>query len=383
MTTASDATASSLSPTPTGWWACLGTDIRSHLAQILDVFRRSPEWAIILFAWLAAAFIPTFWFMGEDHWWSQSNSPLIFEPFVPFLCATLVWQDRNRLQDAWRMTPRHKRRGLPWLLWLGCFVILVSHLMHVLTVAAIGLVLVAAGIIYLAYGPFLLKQSTRILLFALLLVPPPATAVSKVANLVSGAAWVNTVAALQRLGKDVSCAVGPDSTNIVIQGHEISALNNQFATIILTGFVLLFIAVWRRDKIGVVMLTMAFGGLLGGLFSVAVPFGALLLPSSAFSEILVRTHPLILAAVSVSISVLVRNRVSKWLSHLAERSRFIGKFYKGVNNVTDRAAAGVATRLGAGSGRVGRGVGKATEAAMDRFFAAMSKPFKRKRRNRW
>jgi hypothetical protein len=331
---------------------------------------------------LAAAFIPSFWYIGEDHWWSQTDSPLFFEPLVPFFCAALIWQDRNRLLEAWQMTPRHKRRGNPWLLWLGCSVILASHLMHVLTVAAIGLIIVAAGTVYLAYGPFVLKQSRRFLLFALLLVPPPATVASKAGNLISGSAWLKTVAALQKLGKDASCTINPDSTTIVMQGHEINAPNYHFPTIITTGFLLLFIAVWRRDKIGVALLTMAFGGLLGGILSIAVPLGALLLPSSGFSEMLVRTHPLVLTAVAVSLSVLVRNRVSLWLFQLGERSRFIGKFYKTLNSATDRATAGVATRLG-GAGRAGQGLGKATETAMDKIFAAISKPFKRKRRNRW
>ena len=160
-----------------------------------------------MFAWFAAAFTPAFWYMGEDHWWSEPDSPLFFEPFVPLMSAALLWKDRKRLLEAWQMTPRNKRRGPPWLLWLGCLLVLVSHLVHVLTVAAIGLVLVAAGIIYVAYGPFVLRQSSRALLFALLFTPPPIKPLSIVAGVLSSSAWTKVTAALQRLGQNLSCSV--------------------------------------------------------------------------------------------------------------------------------------------------------------------------------
>lgn len=370
-------------PAPTGWWTRLRRNAGSEARQIFAIFQRNPEWVVIVFAWLAAAFIPAFWYIGEDHWWSQPNSPLFFEPFVPLLSAALLWQDRHRLLEAWQMTPRNKRRGLPWLLWLGCLLVLISHLVHVLTVAAIGLVLVAAGIIYLGYGPFVLKQSSRALLFALLFAPPPVKPISTIATWFSNSAWTKITAALQRVGQDASCTTGAESTTLVIGGHVVNAPNTQLSAIVMTGFLLLFIGVWRRDRVGTVLLTMAFGSLLGGFMSMGVPFGALLLPPSPFSDLLVRVHPLVLVAIAVSLAVVARNRIGFWLEALAQRSRIIGKLSAGAQKFTDRATAGVATRVGGRAGKTGESVTKTTEAIIDKFFAAVSKPFKRKRRNRW
>lgn len=382
MSTAHNAAPPPAVPAPTGLWQRLRSNIVADFKQIIAVFQRSPEWIVIVFAWLAAAFIPAFWYIGEDHWWSQPTSPLFFEPFVPLFSAALFWNDRQRLQEAWQMTPRHKRHGSPWLLWLGCLLVLVSHLIHVLTVAAIGLVVVAAGIVYLAYGPFVFKQSSRVLLFALLFAPPPSKAVTIPAQLFSNSAWTKITVALQRLGQDISCTTGIDTTTLVIEGHVVNAPNNQLTSIVMTGFLLLFIAMWRRDRIGTALLTMAFGGLLGGFMSMVIPFAALLLPPSGFADFLISTHPLVFVAISVLLAVWVRNRLGFWIKVLAQRSRFIGKIASTVQKFTDRATAGVVNQ-GGRSGRAGQGTTKGTEALMDKFFAAISKPFKRKRRNRW
>lgn len=383
MTTEHDVVSDPDEPAPKGSWARLRADVGSDSRRIIALFRESPEWIVIVFAWLAAAFIPAFWYMGEDRWWSQTHSPLFFEPFVPLFAAALLWQDRRRLLEAWQMTPRHKRRGSPWLLWLGCLVVLVSHLIHVLTIAAIGLVLVAAGIIYLGYGLFVLRQSIRALAFALLFVPPPAKPITTIAHWFSYSAWTKITSALQTMGKEASCTVSADSTNLVIGGHVVIAPNFQLSAIIITGFLLLFYGVWRRDRVGSVMLTMAFGSLLSAFMSIAIPFGALLLPPSPFSDILVRVHPLVLVAVAVLISIQVRIRLGHWLEVLAERSRVFGRISASAQKVTDRATAGVAARVGGGMGKAGQGMTKGTEMIIDRFIAAVSKPFKRKRRNRW
>ncbi len=338
---------------------------------------------MIVFAWFAAAFIPAFWYMGEDHWWSQPSSPLFFEPFVPFFCAALLWQDRARLSEAWQMTPRNKRRGSPWLLYLGFLLVLVSHLVHVLTVAAIGLIAVAAGIIYYGYGALVLKASRRALLFALLFAPPPVKPLSMTAGFFSNSAWTKITSGLRRLGQDISCTVELDFAALVVKGHVINAPNIHLSAILVSGFFMLFLEVWRRDRAGTVLVSTVFASLLGGILSMAIPFFALLLPPSPFSETLVSTHPLIIVAASVSLAVLVRNRLSFWLAAAATRSRFLGRISSGMQKFTDRATAGVASGVGGKVGRAGQGATKGTEAAIDKFFAAISKPFKRKRRNRW
>ncbi len=350
---------------------------------IIAVFRRSPEWLVIVFAWVAAGFIPAFWFMGEDHWWVQSTSPLVFEPFVPLLCAVLIWQDRERLMDAWQRTPRNKRIGSPVLLWVGCALILVSHLIHVLTVAAAGLLIAAAGVVYLGYGPIVLMQARRALLFGLLLIPPPVKPIDVASKLCSRSAWNILYTILLKLKRIPPRGQSDDIFTLMVSGRVYQAENTQLSAIFITGFVLLFFAVWRRRRFGEAVVSMAFGGLIAAVLTVLVPLIALLLPVTPLTDMLVHIHPLLVAAAAVGITVGVSARLGAWSSALLERSHALGRISQSAQKLTDRAASGVAAGMGGSIGRARRGAGKHTEAAMDKFFAAIVKPFKRKRRDRW
>lgn len=382
MTIAHDAP-DTAKPPPTRWWTRLWEDSVSTALKIAAIFRRNPEWIVIVFAWMAAAFVPVFWFMGEDHWWVESGSALFFEPFVLLLAAALLWQDRQRLLEAYQMTPRHKRHGSPWVLWLGCLVILGSHLIHVLTVAAIGLIIVATGIVYMAYGGFVLKQASRALIFAILFIPPPVKPVTTVASLLSVSAWTKITSALQKLGTDISCTAGASGATLVSRGHVIEVPNQHLPAIIFTGVLALFLCVWRRDRVGTALLTMAFGGLVAGILSVMIPFTALLLPISPVADALVRISPIAITVLAFGLTVLVRNRLGLWLNAFAERSRVIGKISADAQKATDRATAGIAVRVGSGTGKASQGMTKGTEALIDKLIAVISKPFKRKKRNRW
>ncbi len=385
MTTASSDTAASPDiPTPP---ASLQERLRGNAVAeagaIVSVFRRSPEWAVIVFAWIAAGFIPAFWYMGEDHWWSETNSPLFFQPFVPLLCAALLWQDREHLREAWNQTSRSKRRGSPWLLYLGCAVILVSHLIHVLTVAAVGLVLVGAGVVFRAYGWNVLKASRRALLFGLLLIPPPATAVSRVTQIIGGQVWKIVTIGLQKVGKVCSMTPGLGSANFQIGGQLYEVAYTQSAVIVWTAVALLFVAVWRRERFGKALILMASGALLATLLLILVPFVILLLPVSPLTNGLLNLHPVFLGVVATAIPVLVIRRLRAWSNTLSEGSRALGKMGQAAQKATDKALSGGASRMDGSVGRAGRGVNRGFESVMDRIGAAIAKPFKRKNRNRW
>ena len=350
---------------------------------IAAMIRRSPEWAVIVFAWIAAGFIPAFWYMGEDHWWSETTSPLFFQPFVPVLCAALLWQDREKLLAAWQQTSRSKRRGSPWLLWLGCAVILISHLIHVLTVAAIGLVIVAAGVVYLAYGVNVLKASRRALLFGLLIIPPPATAISRSAQIIGGQLWKIITIGLQKAGKVCAMTPGLGSVNFQMNGQVYEIAYTQVTVIVFTAVALLFVAVWRRERFGKALILMASGALLATLLLALVPLTVLLLPVSPITNTLVNMHPIFLSVVATTIPVLVIRRLRAWSSTLSQGSRALGKMGQAAQKATDKALSGGASRMDGSVGRAGRGVNRGFEAVMDRIGAALAKPFKRKKRDRW
>ncbi|MBC8142617.1 MAG: exosortase/archaeosortase family protein [Armatimonadetes bacterium] len=345
--------------------------------------RRSPEWAVILFAWLAAGFIPAFWYMGEDHWWIETDSPLFFQPFVPLLCAVIFWQDREKLREAWAQTSRSKRHGSPWLLYIGCVIILVSHLIHVLTVATVGLLVVAAGVIYLAYGWNVLKASRRALLFGLLMIPPPATMVSAAARIIGSQIWKIITIGLQAAGKICSMTPGVGTVNFQISGQVYEIGYSQTAVIVFTGVALLFVAILRRERFGKALILMASGALLATLLSIIVPFLTLLLPVSPLTDSLLKLHPAYLAVVSTLIPVLVIRRLRAWSSTLSQGSRVLNKMGQAAQKATDKALSGGASRMDGSVGRAGRGVNRGFESVMDRIGAAIAKPFKRKNRNRW
>ena len=363
--------------------AQLRNTVRVEADAIFAVLRRSPEWGVIVFAWLAALFIPAFWYMGEDHWWSETDSPIFFQLFVPFFCAALLWQDRERLFAAWQQTSRSKRRGSPWLLWAGCAVVLASHFVHILLVAVVGLLIVAAGIVYLGYGVNVLKASWRALLFGLLMIPPPATAIVRAAQIIGGQTWRIITIGLQKFGK--VCSVTPDAggANFQIDGQVYPVSYSVITVIVFTGFLLLFVGVWRREKFGRVLILMASGALLASVLSILVPFTVLLLPASPLTGTLLQMHPVFLTVVATLIPALVIRRLRVLSASLSEGSRTLGKIGKAAQKATDRALSGGASRMDGSVGRAGRGVNRGFESVMDRIGAAIAKPFKRKKRDRW
>lgn len=379
MTTVPAPPAANLPPSKQGFLSRLGEAFVGEAKAIFAVFRRSPEWAVIVFAWLSAAFIPAFWNIGEDHWWSETDSPLFFQPFVPLLCAALLWQDREKLREAYGQTSRNKRRGSPILLWLGCLVVLVSHLVHTPLVAIVGLLLVAAGIILLAYGVNVLNASRRALLFGMIMIPPPATIVTKFAAFVSGGAWKYITIALQKLGKVCSVTPGVTTLNFQYEGQLYEVNGSQGTVIIFTLVALLFVAVWRREKFGRAVILMASGALIATLLLIAVPILTLLLPATPVTGAVLNMHPVILAAVSTVAPVLVLRRLRAVTDSLAQGGRALGKIGQAAQKATDKAIS-AGSRGGSGrSGARNRGF----EAVMDRIGAALAKPFKRKKRDRW
>ena len=364
--------------------AAVGQRIADEARAIGRLFRRSPEWVVIIFAWIAAGFIPAFWYMGETHWWSDVSSPLIVQPFVPLLCAALLWQDREILQDAWNRTSARKRRGTPLVLWLGCVVVAVAQLIHVITVAAVGLLIVAVGIVLLAYGTMVLAKTTRAFLFGLLLIPLPETIPAKAQEFAGAQVWRIITIGLQKFGKDCSMTPGGDKISFEMQGQVFPVANSQITAAVIAAFVLLFVGVWRREKVANTLLFMASGALLSLSLTILLPFIVLLLPISPLTNTLVAINPVIYAVLSLTIVLLVRGRLKALGGALTQSSRTLGKMSQAAQKATDRATSGMASGVVGGTvGRASRSVNKGTEAAIDKLFTALTKPFKRKRRDRW
>jgi hypothetical protein len=356
---------------------------RNTFVEIIAVFKRSPEWIVIIFAWFSAGVLPAYWFIGDDHLWSESDSLLFMQPFVPLFVGALLWHDRERLNEAWSQTSRSKRHGAPWLLWIGCLLILSGHFVHVLTYTALGLVVAAVGVAYLAYGGRVLKQAALPLAVGILMVPPPLKVISIVTNLYSAFLMKGIVKVLQLASKPVFLTLQGDNSVLDMAGHSIDIPSRQVAALGFTAFFMIVYAVWRREKLGSSLVTIAFASLFAALLTFVVPIIALLLPITPVTIFFARIPPLIVAVLATTTAILFKRRLRALGEGLASSGRVISKISDQAQKVTERAADGVTRSVGSRTSRTGRSVNKGTEAIIDGFVRFVSKPFKRKRKNHW
>jgi len=357
------------------------TAFQTTLSEIAGIFRRSPEWILIILAWCVAAFLPYVWFMGEDHSWIDPTSFFFFEPFIPLAFAALCWQDRELLLSAYQKTYRTKRRGTPYLLWFGCCALLLSHLVHVMTFAVLSLLIIAAGVIYLSYGMAVLIQSARMLLFSLLMIPPPETAVTVIYSLVGKNISKLVTILAQHTGRHVSVMIGIPSSLFDLQGNTVEVPHRQASAIIFAIVLTIFWALWRRIRFATAFVAIGGAAFLSLIFSTLALFAAVMLPVSAITDPLALAHPLLIAAISVGVTILLEARLGGWWAALARRSRVVSQISERTQKMTDRVTGSLVAGVSGRVGRTGRGMTKGTETIIDGFFRFIARPFKRKRRD--
>lgn len=144
--------------------------------RLAALWRTQGHWLLVLIPLSLILIRPLRWCWGS---WVSFDSPLVFQPFLPFLAAWLVWERRGELRqlsdELAFVFPAGspKRRGKLWPVLLSCVTLVIAALAMVTPLAMLAFVGIVSGIVYYLYGPNILKALWQPLLLLILMVPPP------------------------------------------------------------------------------------------------------------------------------------------------------------------------------------------------------------------
>lgn len=178
-------------------------EVRVTAGRVWQIARANPHWCLLLLVYSLAWYTPLSWLWRLLHpgqpvpdgmdgpvswnwrWWLQASSPLSFQLLVPVGVLLLALRRRTQLDDRWRqLRQRSLRPGERLLarlcLGAGCGILLLSHLVHVITLAVLGLQLIGVGAVALIYGTQILRALTVPFLFWLIMTMPPESVPAKV-----------------------------------------------------------------------------------------------------------------------------------------------------------------------------------------------------------
>jgi hypothetical protein len=356
---------------PARWWP-----------EMAALARANQHWALFLLPYAAAWWQPVYWCTHEDHFWDGRIHPLAFQPLIFLGVAALAWQDRRLYAERFAQQRRmsgerggRRRLGSPLLLALGCLVMLAGQVVHLASLAILGLLLLAAGALLRLYGPAMMRLFARPLLFSLLLIPPPASPLGKVDDVTLKISARLGAALLRLAGR----GTGASGMTIQFPDHTftLARFYGGFNVALYVAVSLLFVAVWRRMRLGPAVMLMAVGAVVGVLCNLPrLMVAAMVSGSNEAMAARIMTANAWLVAVPALVVVLLLERASRpaqaWLAARFRGARALGvTAERATNRVTGRAAE----RLGG----VTRAAGSSTDM-IERGFKALDKLFKGKKR---
>lgn len=177
--------------------------MRDELRLLGRHLSANPQTALLMVAYASAWYFPISWAWRLTHpgqavpdgmdgpvswnwrWWLQASSPLSFQLLVPIGVLLLLLRYRLRMGERWQRlrlrpaTPKGRMFSSACLI-LGCFVLLLAHLVHVISLAVIGLEMIGVGAIAWVFGPVATRAMVVPLLFWLTMFMPPETVPAKV-----------------------------------------------------------------------------------------------------------------------------------------------------------------------------------------------------------
>ena len=124
--------------------------------------------------------------------WFLAGSPLSYQALIPLGALALGWSRRHEVHTVCRELaalfpdPSHpKRRGSAALVWIGGAFLMAGMLALFPPLGLIGFFLMAAGVVFYLYGPFVLRSLLAPLsCLLLMLVPPPLQGLMTALNVV-------------------------------------------------------------------------------------------------------------------------------------------------------------------------------------------------------
>jgi hypothetical protein len=148
-------------------------------------------WLVLLYLWLNLPYlwlilpyllawaVPFVWCLPQ---WADSNHPQVIQPWIPVLAFILIASRRKHLHALLRAVEKIPpktwlERGNSALLILGCLLYLFAHLVQIKGIAVIALLLIAVGAVHALFGGRMIKSLWIPIVFSLLIIPPPDSAV--------------------------------------------------------------------------------------------------------------------------------------------------------------------------------------------------------------
>ncbi len=257
---------------------------------------------------------PLQWFWRQ---WTAPGSPLLFQAFVPFGAIYLAWTRRETLSAMQRelvalFPPESKkRRGPIVILLLGCALMLFSYLTWLTSVAMLGAVVIAVGIILYLYGPFITRALTQPLLFLILMVPPPA-------NLLAYATGKLQFGAVAAVGQTLQAFhTGADMRGVyLLLPHYTLEVSSQYSGLgiilpVLALMILVLLLRQTRIMIALIILVVAFGiALLLNVFRVLL-IGVAGVLDGQIAAFLYGVTDWVYVALAFYLSLLAANRIGR------------------------------------------------------------------------
>ena len=223
---------------------------------------------------------PLSWMWKDE--WGRPGSPTGFQLLIPLGVALLIWDRRRALQTL------DVREGGPLPLLAGCLALIVAHLIHLPALAFAALIGIGIGALVMVWGAPAVRTLKVPLLYWLLMLPPPASTVSRIADLVS--VLTMRVAALFLKILHRPAQVGAHRLDLggsPLEVGYIHSLGSGGTAVVLTcAALLLTYGLHRRRSVSRILALVGAGAALGFLVNaLRVAAAALLHPGSiALSE---------------------------------------------------------------------------------------------------
>ena len=270
---------------------------RTLLERAKPFLRDQRHWIPVALAYLAAWWLPITWIWAILHpgaarpegidgpvswmwkdYWGKSESPNSFQLFLPIGVGLLIWNRRAEFaaQSArLRVREREGRplpnRKSPWVVSLACVGLAVSHLIHLPALAIGSLIGIGVGILCLVYGSAYLTPLRTPLLYWILMVPPPASLITQISNMVSAGTIRIAAITLHAIGKPAVAAppqllLGQSAAEI---GGVATLSSGGAAILALTAALTLTFSLYRREPPGRTLMRVMAGTVLGLMLNVA------------------------------------------------------------------------------------------------------------------
>jgi exosortase/archaeosortase family protein len=263
------------------------------------------------------------------NYWGNSASLISFEILIPVGVILLLLSYRKEAKAA-LLKPGKK---FPYVLIAGCAGLIVSHLIHLPSLATASLITIAVGGVLHLWGTRVLRALQVPFLYFLLMIPPPESVAGIASKLLGPLTLQLVVLTLKLVGKR-ALAQPPqlilDGVVMEAGGIGTEASSGASALTATAALVLLW-ALLRRWPLGRTLMVVISGALIALLLNVLRVDGALLLRgrSQGMSELVLQFNTYVLALGASALTLFLDSRLSRAARGDGWLGKVLGPLLKG------------------------------------------------------